>query len=132
MSHAENFVHTWSDGVNRGGATDFVFKFWGEFAATGTDGFAFFAIWIPSVFFLGAGFLAESRESDLGKAVFDDFVTRLELVFFPVAELGSGSFDGFGNFGNLFLGKWIIIYLNPIVFSGVVTIILRSLGHKQV
>ena len=59
MSHAEFFVHTWSNGVDRGGATDFVVKLWREFFAASDDFFAFFAVWIPGVFGLSAGFLAE-------------------------------------------------------------------------
>ena len=85
MSHTEDFVHTRGDGVDRGGAADFVFKLGGELFTSGYDFFAFFTIWVPGVFFFGAGFLAKCRESNLREAVFDNFVTRLEFIFFPVA-----------------------------------------------
>ena len=58
MGHAENFVHTWSDGVNRGSTTDFVVEFGSKFFAAGDDLFTFFAVGIPGVFGFGAGFLA--------------------------------------------------------------------------
>lgn len=29
MGHAEHFVHAWGDGVDGGGAADFVIEFWG-------------------------------------------------------------------------------------------------------
>ena len=77
VSHTEFFVHARSDGVNRGGTTDFVVKFRGEFFTAGDDFFTFLAIGVPGVFFFGAGVLAESREGDLRKAVFDDFVAFL-------------------------------------------------------
>ena len=60
MGHTENFVHTRGDGVNGGGAAAFIVKFRGEFFAAGDDASTFFAIWVPGVFFLGAGFLAKS------------------------------------------------------------------------
>ena len=77
VSHAEDFVHARSDGINRGGTADFVFKFRGEFFGAGADLFAFFTIWVPGVFSFGAGFLTESRESDLREAIFDNFVAGL-------------------------------------------------------
>ena len=101
MGHAEDFVHTWCDGINRGGAADFVIKLGGEFFATSDDSFTFFVVRVPGVFGFGAGFLAEGRESDLREAIFDDFVAFGKFVFFPEAEFFSGSFDGFGDFLNL-------------------------------
>ncbi len=77
MGHTENFVHTRGDGINRGGATDFVVKFGAVFFAKGDDLLALLAIGVPGVFLLGAGLLSEGRESDLGEAVFDDFVAGL-------------------------------------------------------
>lgn len=75
VSHAEDFVHAWSDGVNRSGTTNFIVKFRGELFATSDYLFAFLAVGIPGVLFLGAGFLTESGESDLREAVLDNFVT---------------------------------------------------------
>ena len=83
MSHAENFIHARSDGVDRGGAADFVFEFRGELAAAGADFFALFAIWIPGIFGFGAGFLSEGTESDLREAIFDNLVAGLQFIFFP-------------------------------------------------
>ena len=77
VGHAEFFVHTRGDGIDRGGAANFVVKFGGVFFAFCHDFFAFFAVWIPGVLFFGAGFLAEGGESDLGEAVFDNFVAGL-------------------------------------------------------
>ena len=74
MCHTKFFVHAWGNSIDRSGAADFVIEFWGDFFSASNDFLAFFAIWIPSVFFFGAGFLAESREGDLREAVFDDFV----------------------------------------------------------
>ena len=77
MGHAEDFVHTWSDGIDRGGATDFVVEFGGEFLAAGDDLFAFLAVGVPGIFGFSAGFLAEGGEGNLREAVFDDFITGL-------------------------------------------------------
>ena len=104
VGHTEDFVHAWSNGVNRGGAADFVVKFRSEFFTAGDDLFAFLAIGIPSVFGFGAGFLAEGRESDLGEAVFDDLVACGEFILFPVAEFTRSLFDGLADFLNLFVG----------------------------
>ena len=131
MSHTKNFVHARGDSVDRSGAADFVFKLGRELATAGADSFAFFTIWVPGVFFFGAGFLAEGRESDLGEAVFDNFIARLELVFFPVAEFASGGLDGLGDFGDLLICKWVVVDLDPVVFGGVVAVILRPLGYKK-
>ncbi len=136
VGHAEDFVHAWSDGVNRGGAADFVVEFGGEFFATGDDLFTFLAIGIPSILFLGAGFLAEGGEGDLGEAIFDDFVARLELVGFPKTEFAGGLLDGCGDFRNLFIGEGIIVDLLPVfgrigaVGGCVIAIILGALGNK--
>ena len=132
MSHAKNFVHARGDGVDRSSTADFIFEFRGEFATAGTDSFAFFAVWIPSVFFFGASFLAERRESNLRKAVFDNFIARLEFVFFPVAKFASSGFDSLCDFGNLLLCEGIVIYLNPVVFGGIVAVILCPLGYEEV
>ena len=104
MGHTEGFIHARGDGINGSGATDFIVKFGTEFFATSDDFLALFAIWVPGVFFFGAGFLAEGREGDLREAVFDDFVAFSEFVFFPVAELSSGLFDGRGDFCDLLVG----------------------------
>ena len=85
MGHAKDLVHARGDGVNRGGAADFVFEFRGEFFATFDNLFTFLAVGVPGVFFFGAGFLAEGGEGDLREAIFDDFVAFFELIFLPVA-----------------------------------------------
>ena len=103
VSHAESLIHTRGDGVNRGSAADFVIKLGGEFFASCDDLFAFFAIWVPGVFFLGASVLAKGRESDLREAIFDDFIAFGELSFFPEAEFTGGLFDSLGDFGNLLI-----------------------------
>ena len=115
MGHAEDFVHAWSDGINRGGATDFVVEFRGEFFAPFDDLLAFFAVRIPGVFLLSAGFLAESRECDLGETVFDDFVAGLELFLFPESEFFGGFLDGFGDFLDLLACEGEIIDALPVV-----------------
>ncbi len=74
VGHTEDFIHAWSDGVNRGGAADFIVKLGGELFAAGDDLFAFLTVGIPGVFGFGAGLLAEGGESDLREAVFDDFI----------------------------------------------------------
>ena len=117
MSHTEDLVHAGGNGVNGGGATDFVVEFWGELFTASDDFLALFTIWIPSVFFLSAGFLTEGGESDLGEAVFDDFVTGLQLIFFPVAEFFGGLFDSGGDFLNFIIGEREIIDLLPVVFG---------------
>ncbi len=129
VRHAEGLIHARSDGVNRGGATDFVVKFWAELTATDNNGLAFLVIWVPGVFFFGAGFLAERREGDLRKAVLNDFVAGLELVRFPVAEFTGGLLDGGGDFGNLFIGERIVVNLSPIL--AVVAIVLGSLRYEE-
>ena len=104
MGHTEDFVHAWGNGVNRGGAADFVVEFRGEFFAACDDFLAFFAVGIPGVFSFGAGFLAESGESDLGEAILDNLVAFGKFVFFPVAEFFCSGFDGLADFLNLFVG----------------------------
>ena len=129
MGHAELFVHAGSNGINRGGATDFVIKFGGEFFATLNDLFAFLAIWIPGVFLFGAGFLTKGGDGDLRKAVFNNFITWLELVFFPEAKFAGGFLDGFADFGDLLFGEREIIDLLPFVVY--VAIILSALSDKK-
>ncbi len=131
MGNTEDFIHARGDGVNRGGTTDFVFKFWGEFFAASSDSFAFFTIGIPSVFFFGAGFLAESGEGDLAEAVFDNFVAWSEFVFFPEAEFFGGLLDGFGDFCYLVIGQRVIIDLLPFHFFFIKTVILGALSHEK-
>ncbi len=77
MSHAEDFIHTWCNCVDRGSAADFIVEFRGEFFATRDDLLAFFAVGVPGIFGFGAGVLTKGREGDLGEAVFDDFVAGL-------------------------------------------------------
>lgn len=131
MGHTEDFIHARSDGVDGSGATDFVFEFWAEFLASCDDLFAFFAVGIPGIFGFGAGFLAEGRECDLGETILDDFVARSELVFFPITELSGGLFDSGGDFGDLFVGEGVIIYLFPIFLFSIIAIILCALCDKQ-
>lgn len=85
VGHAEFFIHAGSGDIDRGGATDFIEEIGEFFAAFGDDGFAFFEVGIPGIFSFGAGSLTEGRESDLGEAIFDDFVAFSELVGFPIA-----------------------------------------------
>ena len=85
MSHTEDFVHAGGDSINRGSAADFVVEFRAVFFAKGDDLLTFFVVWVPGVFFFGAGFLTKGGEGNLGEAVFDNFVTRLEFIFFPEA-----------------------------------------------
>lgn len=132
VGHAENLVHARSDSVNGSGAADFVFEFWRKFFTALNDGFAFFTIWIPGIFSFGAGFLAEGREGNLAEAVFDNLVAIGEFIFFPVAKFFSGFFDGFGDFGNLFVSEWIILNLIPIFLIEIVAVILSALGNKEV
>ena len=115
MSHTKDFVHTWSDGVNRGGTANFVFEYWSKFFAAGTDGLTFFAIWVPGVFFFGAGFLTEGGEGNLREAILDDFVAFFELVFFPVAELLGGLLNGVGDFLDLCVCERVVVNVCPIV-----------------
>ena len=131
VGHAEDFVHTWSDGVNRSGATNFVIISWSELRGALDDSFALLAIWIPSVLGVSAGMLAEGREGDLAEAVFDDFVAFGKLVFFPVTELFGGSFNSLGDFGDLLVGERIAINLVPIFFRRIVAIILSTLSDKE-
>ena len=131
VRHAEDFVHAWGDGVDRGGATDLVLKFGGDFFGAFDDGLTLFAIGVPSVLGLGASGLAEGREGDLAEAVFDDFVARGELVSLPVAELGRGLLDGLSDFGDLCVGKWVVVNLLPSLLGGIVAIILGALGDEE-
>ncbi len=131
MSHAEDFVHAWSDGINGGSATNFVIVSWGEFFGALDDSGAFFMVRVPSVFSFGAGFLAKSREGNLAEAVFDNFITFGKLVGFPVAKFFGGCFDGLGNFGDLLVGKWIAIDLLPLFFLSVEAIILSALSNEK-
>ncbi len=131
VSHAEDFIHTRSDGIDGSGATNFVIEFGGEFFAAFDDSFAFFAIWIPGIFSLGAGFLAEGREGDLTEAVFDNFVAFLKLVGLPIAEFFGGRFDGFGDFFDLLIGEGVTVDLLPILLFYVVAIILGALCDKE-
>ena len=89
-------------------------------------------VWIPSVFNVGAGFLAESGEGDLREAVFDDFVAVLEFVFFPVTEFACGAFDSLGDFCDLFVGERVVINLFPIFFIDTVAIVLGALSDEEV
>lgn len=122
MGHTEDFVHTGDDSINRGGATDFILKLGGELFSPGDDFFAFFHIWVPSVFCLGAGFLPEGRKSDLREAVFDNFVALEKLVFFPEPELASGLLDRLADLGDLLGGKGEAVNLLPILLG------VRSVG----
>ena len=131
VSHAEDFVHTGSNGVDGCSATNFVIKFGGELFAALDDCFAFLAIWIPSVFGFGASFLAESREGDLAEAVFDNFVTFSDFVLLPVAKFFGGRFDSFGDFLDLSVGKRIVVNLLPIFFLGIVAIVLCTLSNEE-
>ena len=131
VGHAKYFVHAWSNGVNRSGATNFIIELWSEFFAALDDGFAFFAIWVPGVFCFRAGGLAESREGDLAKAVFDNFVAFSKLVGFPITKFFGGSLDGFGNFCDLLVGQRVIVYLFPFFLFGVVAIILGALSYEK-
>ena len=131
MGHTKDFVHAWGDGVNRGSAANLVVEFGSEFFAASDDFFAFFAVWVPSVFGFGARFLAEGRESDLAEAIFDDFVAVGELIFLPIAKLLSGGLDGLGDFGNLLVGERVIVDLLPVFFLLIVAVILGALGDKE-
>lgn len=130
MGHAESFVHAWSDGIDRSGAADFVVKFGREFFGASNDASTFFTIWVPSVFSFGAGFLAEGGEGDLRETIFNNFVAWGEFVFFPVASFASGLLQSGGDFGNLVVCEWIIVDLLPVVFCGVVAVILGALRHE--
>ena len=83
MIHAKDFVHTGSHGVDRSSATNFVVEFRSEFFGAFDDFFTFFVIRIPGIFSFSVGFLTEGRKGHLGEAVFDNFVTRFEFIFFP-------------------------------------------------
>ena len=129
MGHAEDFIHARGDGVNRGGATDFVIELGSELLAACDDLFALLVVGVPGVFLFGAGFLAEGRESDLRETVFDDFIARLQFILFPVAELASGFFDGLADFFDLFVREGVIVDLFPLaVFMAV---ILGTLGNEK-
>ncbi len=131
MGHTEGFIHARSNGVNRGSTTNFIFEFWTKFFASRDDFFTFFAIWIPSIFGFGASFLTEGGKSNLREAVFDDFVTRGEFVFFPVAKFLGGLLDGGSDFGDLFVCEGIIIDLFPIFLLDVVAVVLSALSDKK-
>lgn len=127
MRHAENFVHTGGNCVNGSGAANFIFKFWTEFFAPSDDLLTFFAVGVPGVFCFCAGFLSESGEGNLGKAIFDDFIASDKFVFFPVAKFFSGLLDGGSDFSNLFVGERITIDLLPVFFLDIVAIVLGAL-----
>ncbi len=131
MSHTEDFIHTRSNGINRGGTTNFIFELRTKFFASRDDFFTFFAIWVPGVFGFGVSFLTEGGKGNLREAVFNNFVTRGEFVFFPIAKLFGGLLDGGSDFGNLFICEGIIIDLFPIFFLGVIAVILSTLGNKK-
>ena len=104
MSHTEDLVHAWNEGVDGSSATDFVFEFWCKFLGASHDSVTLLVIWVPSVFNVRAGLLTKSGEGNLRKAILDNFVTFGNLVGFPVAKFARSSFDGFGNLGDLFVG----------------------------
>lgn len=131
LGHAEGFVHARSGDVDRGRATDFEEKIGQLFVAFGDDGSALFQIRIPSVLFSGAGGLTESRKSDLGKAIFDDFVTRFQLVGFPVAKFPSGGFEDCGDFGDFLGFERIIINLIPVGSLKIKLVILGALSDEK-
>ncbi len=132
MSHTEDFVHTWSNGINRSGACDFVFELRTKLFAPCGDLIAFFTIWVPGVFGFGASFLTEGRKSDLREAVFDNFVSRGEFVFFPIAKLFGGLLDSGSNLGDLLISEGVVIDLFPIFFLRVVAVVLGTLSDKKV
>ena len=141
VSHTENFVHAWGNGVDRGGTANFVVEFRGEFFSSVNDLLAFLAVGVPGVFCFSVGMLAESRESDLGEAVFDDFVAVLELIFLPETEFAGGFFDSFADFLDLFVGEREVVNLLPlvarvgdfeIVARWLVAVVLGALGDKEV
>ena len=132
MSHTKLFVHARGGDVDGSSAADFVEEVGEQFAAAGDDGFALLVVGVPSVFGLGAGFLTESREGDLGETVFNNLVARGELVSFPVAEFASGLLQGLGDALNIFRLQGIIIDLLPIVLVGVKAVILSTLSDEEV
>ena len=129
VSHAKDFVHARDESINAGSAADFVFVGWSEGFGAGNDGFALLAVWVPGIFYFGAGFLTEGREGDLAEAVFDNLIAFSDLVLFPVAELFGGLLDGLGDFGDLIIGKWVIINLFP--FAVAIAIILCALSDEK-
>ena len=84
VSHTEDFIHTRGDSINRGSATDFIFKLRSELFATSDDFLTFLAVGVPGIFGFGASFLSESGEGNLTEAVLDDFVAFLEFLLFPI------------------------------------------------
>ena len=90
MGHTKFFIHARGNCIDRGGAADFVIKLGGEFFGAFDDFGALFAVGIPGIFFLRAGFLAKGGESDLTQAIFDNFVAFFKLIFFPKAEFFGG------------------------------------------
>ena len=151
MGHTEDFVHAWGDGVDRGSASNFVFKFGAELFTTSDNFFTFFTIWVPSVFLFCAGFLAECAKSNLGEAVFNDFVAILEFVFFPIAQFAGGLLQSSGDFLYLFVCERVVVDLAPMTgvvrgfvfgdfypdraefFVGLrIGVILGALGNKEV
>ena len=67
----------------------------------------------------------------MAEAVFDNFVAFSKLIFFPIAELFGGFFDGFGDFGDLFVSKRVVVDLIPIFFANIVAIILGALSDEE-
>ena len=131
MSHTEDFIHTWSNGINGSGAGDFVFELRTKLFAPCGDLIAFFAIWVPGIFGFSASFLAEGRKGNLREAVFDNFVTRGEFVFFPIAKLFGGLLDSGSNLSDLLISEGVVIDLFPIFFLGVIAVILSTLSNKK-
>ena len=129
MGHTENFIHPRSDGVDGSGAANFVVEFRSKFFTTGDDFFTLFAIWIPGVFGVGTGLLTEGGEGDLGKAIFNDLITRLQFILLPETELFRSLFNGLTNFRDLFVGQRVIIDLLP--FFAVIAVILSALGDEK-
>ena len=129
MSHAKHFVHARNKGVDTSSTADFIFVGWSKFFGASDDSFALLAIWVPSVFNFGAGFLTEGREGDLAEAVFDNLIAFGDLVLLPVAEFFDGLLDGLGDFGDLIVGKRVIINLLP--FAVAIAIILCALSDEK-
>ena len=80
-------------------------------------------------FGLGAGVLTEGGESNLGEAVFDNFVALHELVLFPEPEFAGGLLEASADFCNLFVGQGVIIDLLPV--GAIKAVILSALGDKE-
>lgn len=136
MSHAKFLIHAGSGNVDGSGATDFVKEIGQFFAAFLDDGLALFEIGIPGIFGLGASLLAKRRESNLGEAVFDDFVTVGKFISFPKAKFTSSFFQNCCNFYNIFRLERVIIDLLPIgrvvgVGACLIVIILSALSNEK-